>query len=427
MLTLLRPLTPPEASFAYMHKLLNGNTQVVTLVTLPFLVGQERVVTAVARLTTLFWCMSVQIVEQDDFLWFCEAEQRPRLEISENSVGVQFSPDRALRAELSDILPDLGPLWRMRVVFDENEGRTHLLFSRNHAISDGYTSAVVLATLVKLLLGEEVGIEYDAPLPLQAWKELSREPVGQKPFTTLQSKPNGYRYALALPESSQPGLTLLQLPHNAVPLMRVVSKKAGCSINDVFAAMFLKGFCGVTGHDDMVLYTAASLRERCTGQSVKNTGCFITVIPTLMDSGADGLFPLAKRCRSALRTGLENWRPPENDHRAIRAAIEQLAGAAVFPGIALTNVGTLPREAQALLAACEYRTVVNRNAGNYGVVLHLSTLASDFSASLAHSEGLMPEAVVTGLKHYLEEEIEAMCDYASTLVNQSEVAEASRV
>jgi hypothetical protein len=376
-----------------MHRLLHGNTQVVTLMTVGKLMSETQIQRALARLREEYWCLSVVIEESEEGLWFREGSDNEEHHIIHMEAGDNFCGKRALEQELADVISSHGYLWRMRAVIDHSQGKTHFLFARNHAISDGYTTAVILSNFLRLLNGYEPGTGGTKWLGFGEWSECIRAASTQ---TENMTRMEQMRYAFPGRNDAgncAPKVSIVDLHNETLVHLRSVARRHGCSSNDLLSAAWVRSVCGALDFQEIALFTAVSLRGRVSREPIVQTGCFITVVATLINVEGS-LIQLALRHRSALRNAIATWEQPSNNHQAIKDKVIQLKKTTTFPGIAVTNVGSGPSDATGLLGVEEYRTVVNRCAGNYGMVLHLSTLNDQLTATVAYPQNLMPDCVV---------------------------------
>lgn len=395
----LRKLSDVEASFALMNALLAGNTQVTTLVTLDGEFDPRQVETSVHRLIDLFPFLGTRIVEDAGILWFFESADRSGIEITHRRLRTGQSPHDLLRLELNDVLPTGGLLWRMRVVMDPGTDQTHFYFTRNHAISDGFSTTKLWGVFLRLINGAampqdaiQVRIAPNAdaltyrPPEEPAMVEELREAERQ---TTLP-------YCVDVPVDERRA-EFVSIPFSVAETdeVRAFCKRHGVTVNQFFTAALARGFSQSTGTAETNMFTAVSLRKRYVeNEFLSDIGCFINVINPHLPIHDAPLLQVAAYYQTAFCRQDALWRPLGRDHTAIRAAVEEMGQRGYFPGICITNLGVLDIPLQPYLPLVkEFRTVVNRVGANYGVVLHLSMVGGAFTASLAYGSPCMSPSI----------------------------------
>lgn len=397
-----RRLSDTEAAFAYTHALMAGTTQVTTRLSLGEAVPDGVVERAVARWEQDVPLLRLRIEERPDGLWFREAPGAAAERVRRGAPPGARTPDDVLRAELNDVLPTGGPLWRLRVVREARE--THLFFTRNHAISDGHSTGAVLRALLDHLPGPPYG-------PSGRRAGPPPEAAGAGPFEDVRRLPpdaDALEYlppavpapGACAPPAADPApvpfdatarwadrtadFTTLDLSAEQTGRLRSRCRAAGVSVNQFLGAALAESWTRVTGRADVRLLTAVSLRRRYPGP-LPDVGCFISVAGVAVEPHAAGTTETARRYGAALRAADARWRPPRRGHAEIRRAVARTAGAAEASGICLTNVGVADTAFGAHAARVTgFRTVVNRTGGNYGLVLHAATFAGALSLALAH-------------------------------------------
>ncbi|MGA5194091.1 phthiocerol/phthiodiolone dimycocerosyl transferase family protein [Streptomyces exfoliatus] len=398
-----RRLSDVEAAFAYTHDLMAGTTQVTTRLSLRGAVPDAALERAVLRWEQDVPLLRLRIEERPDGLWFREAPGGEAGRLRCGPPPGAGTPDDVLRAELNEILPTGGPLWRLRAV--RAAGETHLFFTRNHAISDGHSTGAVLRVLLDHLpdhpgFGSDRDPAVDprpAPAGAGPFEDVHRLPPDAD---ALEYRPPSAPAPAAAPWAADPApvpfdatarwadraadFTALELSARQTAELRSWCRAEGVTVNQFLGAALAESWTRAAGRADVRLLTAVSLRGRYPGP-LPDVGCFITVVGVPVVPHADGTAETARRYGVALRDADARWRPPRRGHAEIRRAVARAADAAEAPGICLTNVGVVdPALGAHAGRVTGFRTVVNRTGGNYGLVLHASTFAGALSLALAH-------------------------------------------
>ncbi|MFD9335338.1 hypothetical protein ACFWBF_13155 [Streptomyces sp. NPDC060028] len=397
----LRELDDIEASFAYMHAELGGSTQVTTHLAVASLFGRAEFARAVEGWVRELPVLALRIRESaDGGLWFHTGPPPGPEQVRHGALPAGRSPRRVLREELNEVLETGGPLWRLRALEDVPGGVTHLFFTRNHAISDGFTTGVMAGALLGHLFGPAPqAAAGPAELPPHRPAFTYRPPRYEPPVAGAPAPPAAPPVsfdAVAPWAERRADYTALDLSASESAEVRAYCAEQGVTVNEFFATALAESFAAATGRTELDLFTAVSLRGRCEQERfLSDPGCRIGVIRAPLRLGDGGPAANAARYRSAFRAADTRWRPPARGHAEIREAVRALAGRDSAPGICITNVGVVdPALGPYAHLVSEFRTVVNRTAANYAVVLHLSTLRGAFGLSLAYGVPSVDRAVV---------------------------------
>ncbi|MBT2406187.1 MULTISPECIES: hypothetical protein [unclassified Streptomyces] len=409
----LRMLDDVEASFAYMQSELGGSTQVTTHLAVEERFGEPALVRAVADWVRDLPVLALRIREAaGGGLWFHAGPPPGREALRHGVLPGGRSVREVLREELNEVLPAGGPLWRLRALEDPSGAVTHLFFTRNHAISDGFTTGVMAGTLLARLFGsapaglpglpgshglpERPGsAPHGVPLTYQPPRYEPSGPVPQGPAVPDSAPPVPFDAAAPWAERRADFTTLdLTVPESAA--VKAYCAEQRITVNEFFATALAESFGAATGRAELDFFTAVSLRGRfAQARFLSDPGCRIGVVRARLRLGGEGLAANAARYRSAFGAADAAWRPPARDHAEIRDAVRALAGGDSAPGICVTNVGVVdPALGPHADRVSEFRTVVNRIAANYAVVLHLSTFRGAFGLSLAYGAPSVDREVV---------------------------------
>lgn len=407
----IRKLSAVEASFAYMHALLRGNTQVTTLLSVNALFGSDVLTRSVACWVHRLPVLAVRIREDWGGLWFCEGPGPTADQLRLSRLPFGQSPTGMIARELNDILPTGGPLWRLHAVADPDAEATHFYFTRNHAISDGYSTAGLLRALLDILFGA-VGAEGGGAagaelrsLPRNSDQLTYRPPHPETPLSGCPPIKQIPFYEIRPWGERRTEFVTVDLPAEESAVVKRFCKAHGLTVNEFFVTTLAESFAETVSRDAVGFFTAVSLRKRyAEAEFLPDPGCFISVVKAPLHLDGGSLVANAHNYRSRFGAADAAWRPSAWEHAQIRRAVENVAGLDAFPGICITNVGAVdtalgPHSDR----VTGFRTVVNRIGANYGMVLHLSTFRGSFGLTLSYGSPSMDRAVVAGTAKLLRE------------------------
>ena len=404
-MNVIRKLSDVEATFGYMHAELRGTTQITTLLSVNSLFRPEFLTGSVATWARRIPILSLRIRETRGELWFCQGPATTKDQFRLSQLHSGQSPDATMAVEVNDILPTGGPLWRLHAVAEPTAGITHFFFTRNHAISDGYATGVVMKALLDILFGGADPTEAPAfdsgsgRLPprsdLLTYTPPSAETSETAPPTPEQVDQVPFFTTSPWTERAT-GFTTADLTRDESASVQRACKKHDLTINEFFATALAESFAEAVCQDAVGLYTAVSLRKRYAETGfLREPGCFISVVQARLQLGGRSLVANARTYRASLRVADAEWRPPQRSHAEIRSVVEGMATLESFPGICITNVGRVDKAlGDQAGRVTGFRTVVNRTGANYGIVLHLSTLNDSFGLTLAYGTPSMDRNTV---------------------------------
>src|SRR5471032_1645927 len=131
----------------FLHR--NGNTQVTSLLTVPGCVSSLQARKAFGQLVADYPFLRQKIVPIGrDQYGFVQVEDQ--VQSSPCATQPPLRTDALLKLELNRLLGDQEG-WRVLVVPDTEINQTHILLTRNHAISDGYSTARLVNSLAGYL------------------------------------------------------------------------------------------------------------------------------------------------------------------------------------------------------------------------------------------------------------------------------------
>ncbi|MEC4015052.1 hypothetical protein [Streptomyces sp. H27-D2] len=439
----VRRLSDIEATFAYRHALMHGDTQVTTHVTLDAAFGPEQVERAVRLWARRFPLLSLRIGEAGGSLWFRQSGPPCPGQLAQCELPGARTPADLLADEVNDVLPGGGRLWRLRVAHDRMAGVTHVYFTRHHALSDGYAEGRLVRALLDLLFGRP-GVD-GVPSAVEDLApnadELTYRPPRRDPpvWPGTASRPGteheqgmehgqrteheqgtergqgaehcpGARWPLertgpgaSAGESGQPagqrgadrpwrargtGVVSLSLPPRESLRLKRWCGERQVTISQFLAAALAESYARTTGRDEVVLSSTVSLRQRYAEHVlVPEAGCFLNVVPTPLRIGVGGPVGHARAYARSLRAADAAWRPGCREHSRIRRAVEAEAAGEGAAGISVTDAGSVDVALGAHAArVTDVRTVVNRKAAAAPAVnaLHLSAFKGALGLSLTY-------------------------------------------
>ena len=378
-----RRLSDVEAAFFYLHRECNGSTQVVTRVSMP---GRWSVDTVRARLR--HWAGShplliAQVTERDATLWFdydAPAGAPARVVTARDD----FDPVAQLGIELNAPLAAPNALWRLSAHLQPHAMELYL--TRNHVISDAYTTRLLVDSLIETVTGA-------TPHRLRA-EPLLTDRNDQPYLPPPAAAGNGDDIAVTLqPFMRQAPMHMrhTELLSRAVTPSQSAQLKAFCkanglTVNQLFATLMMQAYAAVGQERRLNFYTAANTRGRYDHPLVaRGLGCNIAVVKTPMVVEPDALLATARTYCESLRREDARWAPQRIEHAALLRNVKALAGASAFAGICLTNSGEVDPAAHLRPHASLVQTVVNRSVANYAMVLHLSSFGGAFHLNFTYA------------------------------------------
>lgn len=377
-----RRLSDVEAGFFYLHRECNGSTQVVTRVSMP---GRWAVHTVRERLR--HWAGShplliAQVKERDATLWFdygATANRQPRV----YTAGSDFDPVDELGFELNTPLDTPNALWRLSAHIQPHAMELYL--TRNHVISDAYTTRVLVDSLIETVTGA-------TPDRLRAEPLLADR--DDHPYLRPTVDAGGGDDDVPLqPFMLQAPVHLRQtevLSHRIAPpqsaLSKAFCKTNNLTVNQLFAALMMQAYASVSKQRRFNFYTAANTRGRYNHPLVAHgLGCNIAVVKTPMFLASDALLDTARMYRERHRREDGRWSPARVAHAELLQKVRALADASAFGGICLTNSGEVDPSPHLRPHAGLIQTVVNRSVANYAMVLHLSSFGGAFHLNYTYA------------------------------------------
>lgn len=386
---LIRKLTATEAGFAYLHSLAKGTSQVLSHIELNKLLQYEKLVCAARKLFYYHQILRTCIHELGDELWFNEFSEFERINISYTVASKADELDSIFNTELSESLNSSISLWRLHLVNVIGDQVSYIIFSRNHVVSDGFTTSLFFELLLKNLDG--FIFEQDKFESLPSFSTASLTPKGFIQSSKL-APPFTFNKFIKL-EERKPLFLDLNISKQQSSKLISFAKSNGLTITQLLSALFVKVFCLTMNKESCNLYTAVSLRSNMSdSMQALCMGCHISVVHTVPNVNENNLVSLAKDCGLKLNDAINNWKPSTHSHAFIRQSVLQLVQAKSANGIAITNVGNISSTRfPDRLQPTSMRTVVNRLCGNYAVVLHVLSLNGHLGAAFSWSNIAMNE------------------------------------
>lgn len=396
----LRRLSAIEANMAWHHQLHHGSTQVSTLLSIEMPLPAGRLNAAADALFHRHVLLRAFIAEASEELWFHEHADRTRITATEEACE-SGSAEAVLHEELNMPLDAGHALWRLRLLREPCGRLIHIVFTRHHAISDAHTTNLLLAELTQLLAGQH-------PAPASPMLSQGADVLwaaGRAAPQACASAPAAAPTAAGAPQplphfarrspSPRTDYCLLQLDTALSAALRAHGRQHGVSVNALFGAAFARCFAREAGLERIGFATATSLRGRLIPDVVvADAGCFISVEATVLAPAQADVLETARGYKASLNAAMAAYQPPPLTHAQIRQRLAALAGQDQFGGIGITNMGVVDGACGGQGRMLRLTTVVNRNAGNAALVLHLTTLGGCFSMAFTHPRGLMDDDLV---------------------------------
>ena len=404
-MTAPRTLSDVEATFFYLHRECSGSTQVVTRISMP---GRWTARTVRDRLRG--WSgahplLRARVAERDATLWF-EYGASPDEQARVCTAPRGFDPAEQLAAELNAALDTPNALWRLSAHIQPHA--MELYFTRNHVISDAYTTRLLVDSLIETVTGTGasapraeplLGNRNDRPcLPPRGGRPPERDDfaVTLQPF--MRQSPIGQRRTEVLTR-------VVGLPQSAC--LRAFGKANGLTVNQLFSALMMHAYATVSNERRLNFHTAANTRGRYADPLVAHgLGCNIAVLKTPMAVTPDALLDTARSYRARHRCADDRWSPEKIDHAALLLKVRALGTARTFGGICLTNSGEVDPAPALRRHTSVVQTVVNRAVANYAMVLHLSTFGGAFHLNFTYAVPAMSPAFSLAVADQLIKQID---------------------
>lgn len=367
----------------FLHR--NGNTQVTSLLTVPGCVSALRARKAFSQLVADYPFLRQKIVpvggEQYGFVQIEE-----QVHSSPCAAQPPLQPDILLRLELNRVLGDQ-ECWRALVVPDPELNQTHIVLTRNHAISDGYSTA----RLVNILAGY----------------------LGVSPSNSDKQKPGAFHlrlrywreYPIETGKASHADFVRLQVSAHVAYRIDHLRATSGFTANTIWGGVLVYSYLRHASVPAVDLFTAYSLRDPGSHGQPLSKACMIDVREATFGDEPLDLPGCIKRYARVVSQdkALLGTKPgkPANQR--------PVAEDTVRPTLAFTNTGLLDR----FLThpggrVLEFSTLVNRSGGNYEFVLHLGKFNGTWHAALAFSSLKVDRATALAFKSQVESALDAL-------------------
>ncbi|TFY86694.1 hypothetical protein DYL59_21305 [Pseudomonas kairouanensis] len=364
----------------FLHR--DGNTQVTSLLTIPGGVSPLQAMKAFEQLIADYPFLAQKIVAVDESRYGFVPVDNP-VHLSPSAMPASLRADALIKLELNRLLGNEEG-WRAWVVPDALLGRTHILLTRNHAISDGYSTARLVSSLAGYLGAAPPYADSESPgafhLRLACW--------GESPLDT--GKP------------SHADFVRLRVTQQAVQRINQLRETSGFTANAIWGGVFAFSYLKHARVPAFDLFTAYSLRDPSQHDQPLTKACLIDVRhTTLTDDAPDVLGSIERYARVVTQDRAQlGVRPTPSGGIAAQAA---------RPALAFTNTGVLDRflthPQQRVLG---FSTVVNRSGGNYDFVLHLGKFNGTWHAALAFSSLKVDVASALAFKAQIEHTLDAL-------------------
>lgn len=357
----------------------NGNTQVTTLLTVPGCVSPLRACKAFGQLVADYAFLRQKIVPVgNDSHGFVAVEDE--VQALPCTPPTSLLPDVLLKLELNRLLADQEG-WRALVVTDPEIDQTHILLTRNHAISDGYSTARLVNSLAGYL--------------------------GEMPASLDDRAAHAFRIRLAhwrgspieTGKASYADFVRLQVSSEAEKRIDQLRTASGFSTNAIWGGVFAHSYLRHFGVPAFDLFTAYSRREPGAAGAPLTKACLIDVRKTTLDSQSPDLYGCIERYAQAVA-----------EARALLGTHEEtVLDHTPRPALAFTNTGSLERFlTHPAASVIGFSTLVNRTGGNYDFVLHLARFNGTWHAALAFSSLKVERSTALAFKAQIEAVLKAL-------------------
>ncbi|MBD8596649.1 hypothetical protein [Pseudomonas sp. CFBP 8772] len=361
----------------FLHR--NGNTQVTSLLTVPGCVSAVQARKAFAQLIADYPFLRQKIVPISSQRYgFVQVEDHVHATLC--ATQPPLCADALLKLELNCLLGDQEG-WRALVVPDPAVNRTHILLTRNHAISDGYSTARLVNSLTLYLGSTPSGADDLQPgafhLRLHHWRE--------SPIETGKA--------------SYADFLRLQVSADAAQRIGQLRETSGFTSNAIWGGVFAYSYLRHTGVPALDLFTAYSLRDPSGHAEPLSKACLIDVRKATFSAEPLDLMGCIERY---------GW-VVSQDKAQLRAKVAtpvrhvDVADNPTRPALAFTNTGLLDRFLTPPTGrVLGFSTLVNRSGGNYEFVLHLGRFNGTWHAALAFSSLKVHRAAACAFKSQIE-------------------------
>ncbi|MGW1719118.1 hypothetical protein [Streptomyces sp. NPDC002156] len=359
----VRRLSDTEATFAYTHALMGGNTQLTTEFTVNAAFSPERVERAVELWLRRLPLLSLRIAELDGSLWF--------------------------RRETPEAPSPEGRLWRLRVGHGP-AAATRFAFTCHHAICDGYSTGHLVRAFLDGLFGIPGGDGFRPgadPLPPDI-DELTYASGDMRPPRTPQARRSPCSYSARLTASAGSPVTFTLTPRESRRL-RNWCRARELTVGGLLATGLADSLARETGREEVTVSTAVSLRRRYAERSlITEPGCVLGLVRTPArtgtGTGGNDQVDRARENAAALRSAAHAWRPARRAHARIRQSVEREAAGGGAPEIRVTDIGSVDAALGSHTARLtEFRTVAARGDAPAGGTLHLSSFMGALTVALS--------------------------------------------
>lgn len=413
----LRKLSTIEATLAYQHALLQGNTQATTLLSLNGLWSFSAMHRAFEQLFGRYAMLQTCIVADDTELWFHEHADFLRIAVTQQRLDrSDASPlSSLLEAELNRLLDPGHALWRVHIVSCEAAQQTHVFLTRHHAVSDAFTTHHLLSEWLQLLA--HGGTSPSVVVPLSAGADaLTFRQARPRPASAAKPGSEGPSADLSWPHTGETpvnqrttGVATIEFERDTSIAILKGARSLGFSLNTACAASWAKSCIAAGDRRAVTLFTALSLRARSASTTrIAEVGCYIDTHGCVLP-GSLGFVELAQYYQTSLDDAATRLAPVQASHAAIRDRVRGLARSTAFQGIGLTNMGRIDSVLITHgIPVTRVQTLANRSGGLAAAVLHVCALAERLYLSVAYTRELISAQTIQQISNLLERELRAV-------------------
>lgn len=261
----------------------NGNTQVTSLLTVPGCVGPVLARKAFAQLVAEYPFLHQKIVPVGDGQYgFVPVDNH--VQSSTSTTPPSRRTDVLLKLELNHLLGDQEG-WRALVVADAEINQTHILLTRNHAISDGYSTARLVNSLAGYLGATPASLDSRVSqafhIRLKHWRGSPLE-TGKASYADF---------------------VRLQVSHQATERLDQLRAGSGFTTNAIWGGVLAHSYLSFADVPAFDLFTAYSLREPASHGHPLTKACLIDVRRTAFARQNPGVIGCIERYAQAVAEG----------------------------------------------------------------------------------------------------------------------------
>lgn len=405
----LRPLGQIETVMASLHEL-GGTTQTTSALRVRGPLRVALLEKAAALLQQKHPLLRAAIGATADRFYFFEPPLPPAVVIRHARPATAEYWRDELEIELNQPLEPGRALWRLALIESRDGNDPHLLLTCHHAIVDAVSLTVLFHDLLgwcdEMIAGARpVATPLPIPFALDAVLRPPRPAAGEG---TPASTGPAYRRLAPLTERR----TAVRFDtYGSAELDRLLdtARNAGITLNSLLAASLVRAATSVGLGRRLRVNTAVSLRGRTAAPiPADSVGCYIGVVACDLDTTGRSLVDTAADYQERMRRLLESAGHAQPAVRLgeLRQRFVRLRQARAFvQGIALTNHGRLHFPSHRVFRVTGYANAACRNAGNFAVAVHATTLFDTLTLCLTYVTPLIEHERIATLATAMRREL----------------------